>query len=333
MIKIAILGCGTVGRVHADAIQATLGASLCGICDYSYEKAKDCASLYGTRAYETYEELLADEAIDAIAICTPSGMHPDQAIAALNAGKHVILEKPMALTSKDARRICDAEATAKGTLFAIFQNRYTKDVQRLKAVIDNGDLGRLVMCDLYMKFWRDEAYYAKSPWRGTYAMDGGGALMNQGIHGVDLMNYLLGKPRVLGAKVKTMVHNIETEDTATALVEYPSGALGVIEAATSTPPGFERRFEIHGSDGYAEIVNSQLTKLYIKGEMLVNEPPLIKPGTSSDPTKMDFHGHAAQYESIVQYLCGKEARLTGGMDGYNAIRLIEEIYERSKETV
>ena len=163
-------------------------------------------------------------------------------------------------------------------------------------------------------------------------MDGGGALMNQGIHGIDLMNYLFGVPKLLGAKVKTLVHSIEVEDTATALVEYPSGALGVIEAATSTPPGFERRIEIHGTEGFAEIINSQLTKLYINNEAIVDVPPTILPGTASDPTKLDASAHRVQYRSIIRLLNGGEALHTGAQDGYAAIRLIEEIYEKSKST-
>lgn len=332
MIRIAILGCGTVGRIHADAICAVDGAIVYGFCDHTLEKAREFAALYHGHAYESYEALLADPAADAVAICTPSGMHVDQAIAALHAGKHVIVEKPMALNSRDAERLCLAARDARASLHTVFQARYGKDVQRLKRVLDEGGLGRLVLCDLYMKYWRDTDYYKQSSWRGTFAMDGGGALMNQGIHGVDLMNYLLGKPRLLGAKVKTLVHDIETEDTATALVEYPSGALGVIEAATSTPPGFERRIEIHGTDGYAEIINAQLTKLTVGGEVLVDVLPTVKPGTSSDPTSLDSSAHTAQYESIVRLLRGEEALHTGAEDGYNAIRLIEEIYEASKNT-
>ena len=332
MIKIAILGCGTIGKVHADSISATPRIELHGVCDYSYENAQALAAQYGVRAYKRYEALLSDREIDAVAICTPSGLHADQAIAALNADKHVILEKPLALTASEAKRICLAAEKANTSLHAIFQSRYLSDIQRLKGVIDRGELGRLVLCDLYMKYWRDTDYYGQSAWRGTFAMDGGGALMNQGIHGVDLMNYLLGVPRLLGSKVKTLVHDIEVEDTATALVEYPSGALGVIEAATSTPPGFERKIEIHGTTGFAEVINSQLTKLYIKNEAIVDVPPIILPGTASDPTKLDSSSHRAQYESIARLLHGEVALHTGAEDGYAAIRLIEEIYERSKTT-
>lgn len=332
MIRIAILGCGTIGKIHAEAIRSVEGAEPCGFCDYSYENAEKFAALYRARAYKSYEELLADETVDAVAICTPSGLHADQAIAALNARKHVIVEKPMALNSHDANRICLAAKDATTTLHTIFQTRYAKGIQILKEAIDSGKLGKPVLCDLYMKFWRDADYYGKSAWRGTFAMDGGGALMNQGIHGVDLMNYLFGKPRVLGAKVKTMVHSIEAEDTATALVEYPSGALGVIEAATSTPPGFERKIEIHGTDGFAEVINAQLTKLTVQGKTVIDTPPMIKPGTASDPTKLDFTAHLEQYESIIAILQGKEALHTGAEDGYNATCLIEEIYEKSRNT-
>ena len=330
-IRFGILGCGTIGDVHARAIrELSDDAELIALCDVSEERANEYAKKYGVKAYTSYEEMLASPDIDAISICTPSGMHADQSIKALDAGKHVLLEKPMALTSADAKRVCDKVEETKKTLSVIFQMRFTDDIQYLRKVINEGKLGQLVFCDLYMKYWRDKSYFTVSPWRGTFAMDGGGALMNQGIHGVDIMHYLFGKPRLLTARVKTLVHDIETEDTAIATVEYESGALGVMQASTSSNPGFNRRIEINGSRGYAIIVDANIEKLYIDGEFVIDTSVTSGASTASDPTKMSHDRHALQVKNFIRAIRGEEELVSTALDGYNAVSFIEDVYKASK---
>ena len=330
-IRIAILGCGVIGDVHARAIaELPELCELVALCDVNPARAEEYAKKYNVKAYSDYAEMLRDKEIDAVTICTPSGMHADQAIAAIEAGKHVLCEKPMALTTADALRIREAEAKSDKKLSVIFQMRYTKDIQYLKKVIEEGKLGQLTFCDLYMKYWRDESYFKASPWRGTFAMDGGGALMNQGIHGVDIMHYLCGAPKLLTAKVKTLVHNIETEDTAIAAVEYPSGALGVIEASTSSNPGFDRRIEINGTRGYAVIIDAHLEKLFIDGEFIIDTKIETGAGTKSDPTKMSHDKHTLQIKNFVRSINGEEELISTSADGLWAVSFIEKIYETSK---
>ncbi len=330
-IRIAILGCGVIGDVHARAIaELPELCELVALCDVNPARAEEYGKKYNVKAYSDYAEMLRDKEIDAVTICTPSGMHADQAIAAIEAGKHVLCEKPMALTTADALRIRESEAKSDKKLSVIFQMRYTKDIQYLKKVIEEGKLGQLTFCDLYMKYWRDESYFKVSPWRGTFAMDGGGALMNQGIHGVDIMHYLCGAPKLLTAKVKTLVHNIETEDTAIAAVEYPSGALGVIEASTSSNPGFDRRIEINGTRGYAVVVDAHLEKLFIDGEFIIDTKIETGAGTKSDPTKMSHDKHTLQIENFVRSIRGEEELFSTSADGLWAISFIENIYETSK---
>ena len=332
-IKIAILGCGMIGDIHASAIlELSDICELWAICDVNPVRAEEYGKKYNTRAYSDYAQMLKESEIDAISICTPSGMHADQSIAALEAGKHVLCEKPLALCAADAQRVCDAEKKAGKLVSVVFQTRYEKDIRELRRVIADGRLGQLVFCDLYMKYWRDPSYFAQSPWRGTFAMDGGGALMNQGIHGIDIMHYLCGAPRLLTAKVKTLVHSIETEDTAVAAVEYPSGALGVIQASTSANPGFDRRIEIHGSRGYATIVNATLEKLYVDGCFLVNRLVDFTPGTASDPTKMSHDKHTLQIANFVRSILGEETLASTSQDGLAAVSFIEEIYRISQNT-
>lgn len=329
-IKFAIIGCGTIGDVHARAIMELEGAVIAAVCDFSFERAKEFAARYDALAYSDYDELLKDESIDVISICTPSGLHANQTIAALNAGKHVLVEKPMALNSKDAEAIVAASKKSNKITSVVFQSRYMEDVKELKRLIDSGELGNIILCDMYMKYWRDEEYFKVSKWRGTFAMDGGGALMNQGIHGIDLLHYLLGKPKLISAKVKTLRHNIETEDTAVAAVEYPCGALGVIEAATSTPPGFGRRIEVHGTRGYAVLCEGSLEKIFIDGKYIIDEDIKIPDGSATDPSKMKHDKHLLQYSNFIGAIKGNEEILSSAEDGYNAVNFIEQIYESSK---
>ena len=330
-IKFGILGCGTIGDVHARAIAELDTAELVCLCDISETRAKEYAKKYAVKAYTDYEKMLSDGDIDAVALCTPSGMHAEQAIKALEAGKHVLLEKPMALNSEDALAVCKAAEKSHGIISVIFQMRYTEDIQYLKTVIEDGLLGKLTFCDLYMKYWRDYSYYDASPWRGTFAMDGGGALMNQGIHGIDIMHYLCGAPKLLAAKVKTLVHNIETEDTAAVLVEYGSGALGVIEASTSSNPGFDRRIEINGSRGYAVVIDANIEKLFIDGKFLIDKKVKTAAGTASDPTKMDHEKHLLQYKNFISAINGEEELISTANDGYLAVNFIEQIYQASNK--
>lgn len=332
ILKFGILGCGTIGDVHARALKEADGAELVAFCDVNEDRVKEYSSKYGVKAYSDYNEMLSDPEIDAVAICTPSGMHAEQSISALKADKHVLVEKPMALTAKDARAVCEEAKRSKGILSVIFQMRYTDDIRYLKKTIEDGKLGQLTFCDLYMKYWREDSYYSASPWRGTFAMDGGGALMNQGIHGIDIMHYICGAPKLIGAKVKTLVHKIETEDTAAAVVEYASGALGVIEASTSSNPGFDRKIEIHGSRGYATIIDADIEKLYIDGKLVIDRKVTAAVGTASDPTKMSHEKHLLQYNNFIGAVHGEEELVSTAEDGLSAVEFIEQIYEASKNT-
>jgi predicted dehydrogenase len=332
-IRFGILGCGTIGDVHARAIMALKEAELIAVCDANRDRANDYAKKYGVKFYLSFEDMLLDPEIDAVTICTPSGMHAEQAITALKAGKHVLLEKPMALNSKDAKRICDEAQKTNKLLSVVFQMRYTDDIRYLKKIIEDGKLGQLVFCDLYMKYWRSPDYFKVSPWRGTFAMDGGGALMNQGIHGIDIMHYLCGEPKLIDAKVKTLVHGIETEDTAIAAVEYPSGALGVIQASTTSNPGFDRRIEINGSRGYAVIIDAHIEKLFIDGEFIIDKKVDAGVGTASDPTKMSHEKHTLQFKNFIRAIHGDEQLISTAKDGYAAVNFIEHIYETSKKHI
>jgi predicted dehydrogenase len=329
-IRFGIVGCGVISNVHAQCIQELEDLELAGVFDRSEERRNAFARQHGTVAYPSYSAMLADTTIDAVCICTPSGLHADQAVQALREGKHVFLEKPMALNAHDATRVCRAAEASGRLITVVSQRRFYEDVIRVKNLIRDGAFGKLVFCDLYMKFWRDSSYYAESTWRGTYAMDGGGALMNQGIHGVDMIRYLAGDVKLLRGKTNTRVHDIEVEDTAVALLEFDCGALGVIEASTATAPGFSQRIEINGSTGYAALVDGQLEKLCINREMIVDRKIEVDAGTASNPSQLNNAMHLLQLRNFAAAIRGEEELLSTPRDGYEAVRLIEEIYQSSK---
>ncbi len=327
-LNFGILGCGMIANFHAQAINSLSDAVLYGVADNAFDRAKDFADNYSIKAYESYADMLNDENIDAVCICTPSFFHPQNAIDALKAKKHVVLEKPMAITTQDAERVI-AECENSGKLLTIIcQLRFAEDMQKLKQLIKDNAFGKIAFCDLYMKYWRDPAYYANGGWKGTKKFDGGGALMNQGIHGVDALLNLMGDAKLIKAKTKTHLHNIEVEDLAVAMLEFENGALGVIEASTCVNPGFDRRIEILGSNGCAILREDRFEKLVINGQTIIDSTTANDIGTASDPAAMSYRLHALQINNLINAVQGKEELLIDGNEGQRAVKLIEEIYKQ-----
>ncbi len=325
-ICFGILGCGMIASFHAQAIRSLDDACLMGAADHSPARAQDFAGKYGIKAYDSYEQMLADERIDAVCICTPSGFHAENAIAALNAGKSVVLEKPMAITVEDTRRIVEACEKNQRMLTVISQLRFSPDVLRIKRLLEENAFGKIVFCNLSMKYWRDPGYFASSPWKGTLKFDGGGALMNQGIHGVDLMLYIAGDAKLLHAKKQTVFHNVEVEDVAVATLEFAKGALGTIHASTCTYPGFERRIEILGTTGCAILKENRLEKLVVNGETLIDSTAEVA-NTAKDPGAMGSELHALQIQNLINAIRGQEKLLVDQHEGQKAVKLIREIYQ------
>ncbi|MBQ8341674.1 MAG: Gfo/Idh/MocA family oxidoreductase [Clostridia bacterium] len=319
-----ILGCGMIAGIHANAICTIPEALLVGVADANAERAAQFAAQHGVRAYESYDQMLSDPEIDVICICTPSGFHAENALAALQHGKHVVLEKPMALSVESADRIVAACERAGKLLTVISQLRFSEDVQRVKALLAENAFGRVALCSLYMKYHRSKEYYASSPWKGTKAFDGGGALMNQGIHGVDLLEYIVGPVREVTGKARTLSHKIEVEDTAVAMLEFENGALGVIEASTCAYPGFERRIEIHGDKGYVMLRDNKIEKMMVNGEEISAE--VTDTGTSRDPAALNCEMHRRQIQNLLAAIRGEEALVVDAREGRKAIRVIEAVY-------
>ena len=333
IIKFGIIGCGVISNWHAQAIAEIDGAELVGVTDV-YEPARTAfAEKYSVKAYDSVEALLADPEIDAVSICTPSGLHAPLAISCANAGKSVVVEKPMALTKKEIDDILEACEKNHVKMSVISQLRFSKPVQALKKAVDDGVLGKIMVADLSMKFYRSQEYYDKGGWRGTWKMDGGGALMNQGIHGIDILQYVMGPVKSVSAFARTLTRKIEVEDTAVAILEFANGALGQIVATTSVFPGSLRRLEVCGDKGTIEMLEDSIVCWEAEG----SQPPAdIHIGrendndTSSDPTNFSIQGHIRQLSDIVDAIREDRLPIVNQFDGKKPVEIILAIYESSK---
>lgn len=325
MKNFVIYGCGLISTVHAEAVKSLENANLLGCCDIRTESAKAFAEKYNIKCYESIEDILADKQVDVVCICTPSGTHAELAVKFLNAKINVVVEKPMALNTADCDKIIEAAEKNGAKITVISQLRTGDDVNRAREIIQSGALGTLVLCDLHMKYYRNKEYYNNS-WRGTIKMDGGGALMNQGIHGVDLLQYIVGPIKNLKSICRTLVHDIEVEDTAVAVAEYENGALGVIEATTAINPSYDREIKIHGSKGCIEICDNCIQRLVIDG---VEHPcgTYQSVGSSSDPSKVQYFEHAKQISRFIEVIDGKDMEYVSGYEGRKAVDIIERIYK------
>lgn len=327
-LKFGILGCGMVANVHARAIKEIGDSELVAVCDSDRERVRVFAEQYGAHPYFDYGEMLASD-IDVVCVCTPSCFHARNAIDALEAGKHVVLEKPMAFTSAEADKVIASSDKSGKKITVISQLRFSDDVKKVKKLIQGGAFGKITLCNLFMKYYRSREYYSQSSWKGKLAFDGGGALMNQGIHGIDLLIYIMGDIKSISGKIGTLSHDVETEDTAVATVEFECGALGVIEASTCAYPGFDRRIEIHGDNGYAIIRENKIEKLMVGGK----DVEVINDGgvsTAGDPSDLSIEMHKVQIENLIGAIGGKNELFIDAREGKKAVAVIEKIYESAK---
>src|SRR5690606_25103593 len=241
-----------IAKVHAEAIRRHPEAELAAVYDRTLAKARRLAEEYGADAYDDYREMLKRPDIDIVCVCTPSGKHAEGTIAAAEAGKHVLCEKPLEIDPKRMSEMIEACRRHGVKLGCVFQRRLMPAAEITRRALAEGRLGRLVMANAYLKYYRSQEYYDSGGWRGTWELDGGGCLMNQGVHGIDLLVHLAGDVESVFAYAGTLARGIEVEDTAVIALKFKNGAYGVIQGATSVYPGQETRFELHGDKGTIE---------------------------------------------------------------------------------
>jgi predicted dehydrogenase len=330
-----IIGCGVIAPTHIKAVQATDGAQLVACCDIVEEKAHERADEFGdgdVAVYRDLEKMLDDPNVDVVSICTPSGMHSAQAIAAAEAGKHILCEKPLDVELCKIDAMIEAAEENDIKLAGVFQRRTYESSNKVRDAVQGGKLGKLVIGDCYQKYFRSHEYYASGSWRATWELDGGGALMNQGVHGIDLLLYIMGDVKRINARARRLVRNIAVEDTAVATLEFANGALGVIEGTTSITPGYGCKIQISGDDGTIEVVNKEITMWDIPGEEEDVEESEDEVGTARDATSgLTEEGHTMHVADLVDAIQNDREPQIPGSEARRAVEVIKAIYKSSRE--
>ncbi len=337
----AIIGCGMIARYHARALAEIPGTHLAALVSRSAANAEALLTETGTPAcpiFSTLDQALAAPDVNVVVITTPSGAHREPALAAAAAGKHVVVEKPLEITGPRCEEIIQACDRAGVKLCTIFPSRFADANQVLKAAVTAGKFGKLTLAETTCKWWRSQAYYDEGGWKGTQALDGGGALMNQAIHNVDLLLWLMGDAVAVSGFTATLAHErIEVEDTATAVVRFASGALGVIQATTSVQPGYPKTIAIHGDRGSAVIEQEDI----LKWDFLEEQPEDAEikarfsakvgaSGGAADPKAISHEGHRRQLADFVHAIRIGQAPQVDGREGKKAVDLICAIYESQR---
>jgi len=332
-----IVGTGMIADFHAKAIGDIRGAKLVGCFNRTMSKAETFAAEHGCQAYDTLDAMLDNPEIDIVTICTPSGAHLEPAVAAAKAGKHLLIEKPLEITLKRCDRIIDACEKAGVYLGTIFPSRFSPANIALKEAVDAGRFGKLTVGDTYVKWWRSQEYYDSGGWRGTWALDGGGAYMNQAIHNVDLLYWLMGDVEEVSAITGTLAHErIEVEDTGTAVVRFANGAIGTLQATTSAWPGLLKKTEIHGTEGSA-IVEQDHILMWEFAKKNRKDAGIKKKfskesattGGAADPKAISYTGHMLQFKDFINAINNGTEPLVDGREGRKSVELILAIYQSS----
>lgn len=331
-----ILGAGTISAWHAAGIEAHPEGRVAAVASCSRERAERFAAEHKCAVASDWREMIKRDDIQAVCICSPSGFHAEQAVAAACAGKHVLVEKPMAITLKGCDEMIRAARDNGVRLGVISQKRTDEAPNRLKKGVEEGVFGRVFFGDASIKYWRNQAYYDSGDWRGTWALDGGGCTMNQGIHGIDLLLYIMGEVESIFAKTATVTHHIEVEDIAIALLKYKNGAYGRLQTATAVNPGQGIYIEVNGALGTASLADDLLTGWAVSDtrEKLAIETitgnKATESGGASSATSISTRGHSIQIANFISSVRTGENLICSGEEGRKSVHLIMALYESAR---
>jgi UDP-N-acetyl-2-amino-2-deoxyglucuronate dehydrogenase len=333
-IHIGLIGGGNITDTHARAARAIPGVKIAAIHGTNPAKLAALCREHGGRPYQDFEAFLAHRPMDLVAIGSPSGLHAAHGIAAAQRGLHVLTEKPIDINTVRADVLIDAAQRSGVKLGVMFQDRVKPGIRQLKEWISTGVVGRPLLADARVKWYRPPEYYSQSRWRGTRALDGGGALINQAIHTVDLLLWLLGDVVRVQSRTMTALHKIEAEDTALAILEFSSGALGVFQATTAGYPGYPRRLELTGSEGTVILEQDRILAANLR-----NPPPSLNEGAAPDENQSatsavvsDCRGHQALFEDFIHAIESDTTPICDGRDGRRSIALVEAIYRAARNS-
>ena len=334
-VGFGIIGTGMIASFHAKAINAISNAHLVAVYGNEPESVKKFAEEYHVKPYYSYGEFLADPEIQAVTIAVPSGYHGEVAIPAAKAGKHILCEKPLEITLEKVDRIIQVCEENNVLLSPVFQARFSRPVRMVKKAMQEGRFGRMVLASAQMRWFRNTAYYTNSSWRGTWSLDGGGALMNQAIHTIDLLLYINGAPDTVFAFAGTLTHSIEVEDNLCATIKFRNGSFGTIEVSTSCAPGFPRRLEFSGDRGTVAFEEGRITRweftetLPEDSEAKNNFSGAGQHG-GRNPAHIDSIGHEQQISDLADAILTGRKPFLDGHEGRRAIELIAGIYESAR---
>jgi predicted dehydrogenase len=329
---VGLIGGGNISETHARAALAIPDVAIAAIYGTNMQNIERLARDNGGKAFVDYNAFLAHRPMDLVMIGSPSGLHAQQGIDAAHRGIHVLTEKPIDITVARADELIAATRQANVKLGVMFQDRVKPDIRRLKHWVDSRALGKILFVDARVKWYRPPEYYGKSKWRGTLALDGGGALMNQGVHTVDLLLWVLGDVARVQSRTATALHPIESEDTAAAILEFGSGALGTLHATTAAYPGYQRRVEITGTEGTVILEHDRIIATDLRNQPVVaeHEAPKDTNLSASSAAVTDIRGHQAILEDFLRAIDTDGTPICDGIEGRKSVALIEAIYRASK---
>ncbi|PZT48655.1 oxidoreductase [Helicobacter valdiviensis] len=332
MLGVALLGCGRIAKRHADLLSSgeIQGAYLASVCDIDENRAKEFGKKYNVPYFVKLEEMMKEcgGKIDIVSILTPSGMHAKNTLEVASYKKHIVVEKPMALTLEDADKMIEACDRSGVRLFVVKQNRYNLPVQKLKEAMEEGRFGKLVMGTIRVRWCRDDSYYAQDSWRGTWAMDGG-VFTNQASHHIDLLEWMMGDVESVFAKSITALSHIEAEDTGVAILKFKNGALGIIEATTATrPKDLEGSISILGEKGSVEIGGFAVNQIkhWQFSEIRKSDEEVMEKFSTNPPNVYGF-GHKEYYLHVLDSIINNKKALVDGLEGRRSLELIVAMYE------
>jgi len=331
-VRVGILGGGNISDTHARAARAIPGVEIAAVYGTNREKAQRLVDLYGGVRYDDLDRFLDHRPLDIVAIGSPSGLHAEQALAAIRRGLHVLSEKPLDVTTERIDKVIEAAERAAIKVGVFFQDRLKPDIAQVKSLIASGALGNPIFASGRVRWYRPPDYYTASKWRGTWKLDGGGALMNQAVHTVDLLHWLFGPVKQVAARTATRLHDIQVEDTAAAALEFESGALGIIEATTSSYPGYARRLDVSGSEGTLIVEGDTLIGRDLKSAAgqsaaAAKEPP---PENVASPTVSDSVPHQRVFEDFIRAIKTGSTPACDAREARPSVSIIEAIYRSAK---
>lgn len=347
-MRFGIVGCGVISPTHADAIRGVEGAELTAVMDVVPDRAKKIGEKFDVPSYTTLAPFF--KKVDAVCVAVPSGLHATVGVKAARAGKHVVCEKPVDVSRRNAERLIETCRNEGVTLTVISQHRFADDIRKVREAAQSGGLGRLLIGEAHTPWYRTQAYYDSGDWRGTWKLDGGGCLMNQGVHYVDMIQWIMGGVKSVQAIARTATHKIEVEDIAYALIEYKNGAVGLIHGSTASYPGFAERLVVHGEFGSALIEGDRLKAWHVDPEAPKDKSPygrgVQKQPTpnvtvmdkeeegatgAADPTAIWGEQHRLQIEDFVRAVKAKKDPFITGEMALEPLKVILAIYRSAKQ--